>query len=100
MLRLFGLDPRAVAALPVIQGLLIAAAGILVAALAYAAGAHAFDLVLGENILQGGDPTRLGLWDLTLASLLVLLVALIAASAGAVRASAVSPAEALRGELR
>jgi putative ABC transport system permease protein len=100
LLRLFGLGPHAVAALPVLQGLLIAVGGILVAGLGYALGAQAFDLVLGRDLLPDGDPTRLGGPDLVVVSLLVLLVALIASSAGAVRASAVSPAEGLRGEVR
>ncbi len=96
LMRLFGFGPGAVAALPVIQGLLIAATGVLVALVAYLLGAHAFDRVMGENLVDGGYLTRLGVSDLAGAVALMMLVALMASTAGAVRAGRVSPAEGLR----
>jgi putative ABC transport system permease protein len=96
LLRLFGFGPGAVAALPVIQGVLIAATGVLVALVAYLSGAHAFDRVMGENLVDGGYLTRLGVSDLAGAVALMMLVALVASTAGAVRAGRVSPAEGLR----
>ncbi len=100
LLRLFGFGPRPVAALPLIQGGLIAAAGVLVAVVVYLLGAWFFDLVLREHLVQGGDPTRLGAADLGLVVGLVMLVALVASAAGAVRAGRVSPAEGLRETVR
>ncbi|CRI67504.1 Permease protein of ABC transporter [Thiocapsa sp. KS1] len=100
LLRLFGFGPGAVAALPVIQGSLIAALGLLFAGAGYLAGAHAFDAVMGENLAGGGYLTRLGIQDLGVASGLVMLVALVASTAGAIRAGRVSPAEGLREAIR
>jgi putative ABC transport system permease protein len=79
---------------------LIAAAGVLVAAVVYLLGAWVFDLALSEHLVQGGDPTRLGAADLGLVVGLVMLVALVASAAGAVRAGRVSPAEGLRETIR
>jgi putative ABC transport system permease protein len=100
LLRLFGFGPGAVAALPVIQGSLIAGLGLLFAGAGYLIGAHAFDAVMGENLAGGGYLTRLGIADLGPASGLVMLVALVASTAGAIRAGRVSPAEGLREAIR
>lgn len=100
LLRLFGFAPGAVAALPVIQGLLIAVAGVLVAGAAYLLGANVFDGVMGEYLVDGGYVTRLGVPDLAMTAGLVMLVALVASTAGAVRAGRVSPAEGLREAIR
>jgi putative ABC transport system permease protein len=100
LLRLFGFGPGAVAALPVIQGSLIAGLGLLFAGAGYLIGAHAFDAVMGENLAGGGYLTRLGIADLGLAAALVMLVALVASAAGAIRAGRVSPAEGLREAIR
>jgi putative ABC transport system permease protein len=100
LLRLFGFGPGAVAALPVIQGSFIAGLGLLFAGAGYLVGAHAFDAVMGENLAGGGYLTRLGIQDLGVASGLVMLVALVASTAGAIRAGRVSPAEGLREAIR
>ena len=55
---------------------------------------------MGENLAGGGYLTRLGIQDLGVASGLVMLVALVASTAGAIRAGRVSPAEGLREAIR
>jgi putative ABC transport system permease protein len=96
LLRLFGFGPGAVALLPMVQSVLIAAVGILVAVLGYWVGARGFDVIMGDNLVGGGYLTHLGPADLAVAGALMLAVALLASAAGAVRAGRVSPAEGLR----
>lgn len=96
LLRLFGFGHGAVAAVPVIQGLVIAALGFLLALAAYLIGSRVFDTVMGRNLPAGGYVSRLDSTDLATAAALMLLVALIASVAGALRAGRLSPAEGLR----
>ncbi len=96
LLRLFGFGHGAVTAVPVIQGLVIATLGFLLALAAYLVGSHVFDAVMGRNLPSGGYVTRLDPMDLATAAGLMVLIALIASVAGAVRAGRVSPAEGLR----
>jgi putative ABC transport system permease protein len=96
LLRLFGFGHGAVAAVPVIQGLVIAALGFLLALAAYLVGSRVFDAVMGRNLPAGGYVSRLDSMDLATAAGLMLLVALIASMAGALRAGRLSPAEGLR----
>jgi putative ABC transport system permease protein len=55
-----------------------------------------FDTVMGRNLPAGGYVSRLDSTDLATAAALMLLVALIASVAGALRAGRLSPAEGLR----
>ncbi len=96
LLRLFGFGHGAVAAVLVIQGLVIAVFGFLLALAAYLIGSRVFDTVMGRNLPAGGYVSRLDPLDLAAAAGLMVLVALIASIAGALRAGRVSPAEGLR----
>lgn len=100
LLRLYGFTPAAVAALPILQGVVIAFAGVLLAALGYWIGANSFDVALGQNLTGADYLTHLEGRDLAMALGLSLLVALTAAGAGALRAARVSPAEGLRETMR
>ncbi len=96
LLRLFGFGHGAVAAVPVIQGLVISALGFLLASAAYLLGSRVFDSVMGRNLPAGGYVSRLESTDLVVAAGAMLLIALLASVAAALRAGRVSPAEGLR----
>ncbi len=96
MLRLFGVSRPAVAALPVLQAMVIALGGLLVAFAVFAAGASVFNGLLGEHLGEHGSASRLGAGNLLAALGAMLLVALVASGAAAWQASRVAPGEALR----
>lgn len=98
MLRLFGLRRRAVAAMPVIQAMLISAGGLLVALVLFAIGASVFSHLLRDQLGAAGVASHLGLEQLFAAVVATLLVATIASGAAAWHASRVAPAEALRDQ--
>lgn len=99
MLRLFGFGRLAVALLPVLQAVIVALGGLLLALAVFAAGAGVFDVVLGENLPDGGYVSRLGWGDLFMAAGWMLLVAVAASGAAAWRCARVAPAEGLRDVL-
>ena len=95
LLRLFGFGREAVAAVPLVQAMLIAGCGLVIAGLGYLIGAAVFDTVIGNN-LEGGYVCRLEPQHAMLAAATVMLAAALASLAGAARAGRVSPAEGLR----
>ncbi|WP_462322417.1 FtsX-like permease family protein [Halochromatium sp.] len=99
MLRLFGFGRFAVALLPVLQALIVALGGLILALLFFAAGASVFNLVLGENLPVGGYVSRLSAMDMVMATGWMLLLALMAAGAAAWHSARVAPAEGLRDVL-
>jgi putative ABC transport system permease protein len=99
MLRLFGFGRLAVAALPVLQAVIVALGGLLLALAVFTVGAGVFDVVLGANLPDGGYVSRLGWGDLLMATAWMLLVAVVAAGAAAWRSARVTPAEGLRDVL-
>jgi putative ABC transport system permease protein len=96
LLRLFGFGNLAVAALPVLQAVVVSAGGLLLALAVFVIGANVFNGVLGENLAEGGYVSRLGAGDLLMACGWMLLVAVLSASAAAWRSARVTPAEGLR----
>jgi putative ABC transport system permease protein len=96
LLRLFGFGNGAVAAIPMVQSLTVAAGGFALACAAYLAGAGVFNRVMGEHLADSGYVCRLGGGDLAAAAVLALALALAAAAAGALRAARITPAESLR----
>ncbi len=96
LLRLFGFPNGTVVLMPLIQSAVIAALAFALAALAYLAGAAAFNRSLGQNLAGQGYVCRLEPRQLAVAAAATLLVALIAALAAGYRASRIDPAEALR----
>jgi putative ABC transport system permease protein len=98
MLRLFGASRRSVAALPVVQALVIALGGLLIACAVFVVGASIFNGLLGASLGDAGYAARLGLGNLLAALAAMLLVAILASGAAAWHASRVAPAEALRDQ--
>lgn len=96
LIRLFGVDNQGVILMPVVQGVVIAAAGFLLAYGLYALGAAAFNQVLGANLADRGYLCRLDLASAAAAAAACLGTALIAAAAGGYRAGRIDPAECLR----
>ncbi len=96
LLRLFGFENRAVILVPAVQSLAISAAGFLLAALAYQAGAVTFNRVLGTQLAGHGYICHIGTGDLIKAAVMTLVIALLAAAAAGFRASRIDAAESLR----
>jgi len=96
MLRLFGFGNLTVAALPVLQAVVVSAGGLLLALAVFIIGAGVFNDVLGDNLGPDGYVSRLGAGDLLMAGAWMLLVAVLSSSAAAWRAARVTPAEGLR----
>lgn len=96
LLRLLGFGNRAVALIPVTQGLAIAAFGLVIAACAYWGGAALFDRALAGASMLGGSACRIPADDWALGCAAVLGAALLASFAAAVRASRVTSAEGVR----
>lgn len=99
MLRLFGFGRLAVALLPVLQAVMVALGGLILALVFFAAGAGIFNGVLGEQLPAGGYVSRLGWVDMVMATGWMLLLALTAAGAAAWHSARVTPAEGLRDAL-
>jgi putative ABC transport system permease protein len=96
MLRLFGFGNLAVAALPVLQAIVVSAAGLVLALAVFVIGAGVFNGVLGDNLGPDGYVSRLGVGDIATACGWMLFIAVLSASAAAWRAARVTPAEGLR----
>jgi putative ABC transport system permease protein len=96
LMRLFGFGNAEVAAIPLTQSLVITCGGFALAFGAYLVGSGIFNRVMGENLLGGGYVCRLQGPDLLMAGAFALVMALLAASAGALRAGRITPAESLR----
>ncbi len=99
MLRLFGFGRLAVALLPVLQAVMVALGGLILALVFFAVGAGIFNGVLGEQLPAGGYVSRLGWVDMVMATGWMLLLALTAAGAAAWHSARVTPAEGLRDVL-
>jgi len=96
LLRLFGFPNATVGLMPLVQSGVIAALAFALAALAYLAGAAAFNRSLGYNLAGAGYVCRLEPAHLAGAAAATLLVALLAGLAAGYRASRIDPAECLR----
>jgi len=96
LLRLVGVDNRSLVLMPIVQGLVIAAAGFLLAYGLYGLGAAAFNQVLGTQLADRGYVCRLDLASTAIAALACLGTAVLAAGAGGYRAGRVDAAECLR----
>jgi putative ABC transport system permease protein len=96
LLRLFGFDDQAVILLPAVQSLAISTAGFVLAALAYQAGASAFNRVLGTHLAGQGYVCHMGAGSMLAAAGATLVIALFAAAAAGVPANRVDAAESLR----
>ena len=96
MLRLFGFGNLAVAALPVLQAIVVSAGGLVLALAVFVIGAGVFNGVLGDNLGPDGYVSRLGVGDIATACGWMLFIAVLSASAAAWRAARVTPAEGLR----
>ena len=99
MLRLFGFGRLAVALLPVLQAVIVAFGGLILALLVFALSAGIFNNVLGEQLPAGGYVSQLGWVDMMMATGWMLLLALTAAGAAAWHSARVAPAEGLRDGL-
>ncbi len=96
MLRLLGFSTGSIALYPVIQSLVIATLGFLLAAGGYYLGAAEFDRALGSAMQQQNFICRLSQGQLLSAYLLTDFVVIIAALIGGFRAIQVEPAEIFR----
>ncbi len=96
MLRLMGFTGFSVALYPVIQSLLIATFGFLLALTAYLFGAQAFDQELGSFMQQSGFICRLSHQQLLTAYLFTHLIVFATAIIGGIRAIQIEPAETFR----
>lgn len=96
MLRLFGFSNLTVAALPVLQAILVSVGGLLLALVVFIIGATVFNGVLGEHLGPDGYVSQLSAGDLIMAFAWMLLVAVLSSSAAAWRAARITPAEGLR----
>ena len=97
LLRLFGFPNGTVALMPMVQSAVIAVLALVLAFLAYLAGAAAFNRTLGQNLAGRGYVCQLEPRHLVAAALVTLLVAVVAAVAAGYRANRIDPAECLRG---
>lgn len=96
MLRLMGFTAFSIAMYPVIQSLVIATLGFLLASTGYMLGASAFDQELGVFMQESGFICRLSNQQLLMAYLLTDLVVFAAAIIGGIRAIQIEPAETFR----
>jgi len=96
MLRLMGFTGFSVALYPVIQSLLIATFGFLLAVTAYLFGSHAFDQELGTFMQESGFICRLSKQQLLIAYLVTNLIVFATAIIGGIRAIQIEPAETFR----
>jgi len=96
MLRLMGFTGFSVALYPVIQSLLIATFGFLLAVTAYLFGSHAFDQELGVFMQESGFICRLSKQQLLIAYLVTNLIVFATAIIGGIRAIQIEPAETFR----
>ncbi|HYN79267.1 MAG TPA: FtsX-like permease family protein [Lamprocystis sp. (in: g-proteobacteria)] len=96
LLRLFGFTNGTVALMPLVQSAVIAALALVLALLAYLAGAAAFNRTLGQNLAGQGYVCQLEPLHLLVAATATLLVAVVAAAAAGYRANRIDPAECLR----
>jgi len=96
MLRLMGFTGLSIALYPVMQSILIATFGFLLASIAYLFGSHAFDQELGVFMQESGFICRLSNQQLLIAYLFTNLVVFGAAIIGGIRAIQIEPAETFR----
>ncbi len=96
MLRLLGFTAISIAIYPVIQSLVIASFGFLIASGGYFLGAAEFDRVLGGFMQEQGFICQLSINQLFVAFVLTNVVVLSAALIGGFRAVQIEPAETFR----
>lgn len=95
-LKLLGVADNNVVLYPIIQSLVIASLGFLLAAIGYYIGALELDRVLGNSIQEQNFICQLSEQQMLSAYVLTVLVVLIAAIMGGARAIKVEPAEIFR----
>jgi len=95
-LKLLGFTATSVVSYPIIQSLVIASLGFLLASVGYYLGAVELDRVLGHSMQEQNFICQLSEQQMLGAYLLTVLVAFIAAIIGGFRAIKVEPAEIFR----
>jgi len=96
LLRLMGFNHRAIAALVVMQALLLALLAFGLALALYFCGSAVFNSALGANLNQSGFVCRLTVQHLGLALASTLLLSALVAAMGGWRATRIEAAESLR----
>lgn len=96
VLRLLGFRQFAVSLYIVLQALLLTSVAFILALGLYGIGSALFTTLLGTHLPEQAFVCLLTFWDLLIAMCSALLVALIVASIGALRAVSIEPAESLR----
>jgi len=96
LLRLMGFDRRAIAALVVMQAVLLALLAFALALPLYVFGSAVFNSALGANLNQSGFVCRLTAQHLLLALACTLLLSALVAVMGGWRATRIEAAESLR----
>ena len=96
VLRLLGFRQFAVSLYIVLQALLLTSVAFILALGLYGIGSTLFTTLLGTHLPEQSFVCQLTLWDLLIAMCSALLVALVVASIGALRAVSIEPAESLR----
>jgi len=98
VLRLMGLSRRAVSRFPVVQGLVVAALGVLVAAAVYGLVARVIDRTFAGEVAGQGSLCQLPPAYYAYVAAFALTGALLSATVAAWRATRIEPAEAIREE--
>jgi putative ABC transport system permease protein len=96
LLRLVGLGTGPVVGFPVVQGVLIAVAGLALSTILYLGVASAFNATFAGELGRDEFVCRLSLFDGAAAGGLTVLFAIVAAMVGGYRAARIDPAEGLR----
>lgn len=96
VLRLLGFRQFAVSLYIVLQALLLTSVAFILALGLYTIGSALFTSLLGTHLPEQAFVCQLTFWDLLIAMCSALLVALVVASIGALRAVSIEPAESLR----
>ncbi|MDG4561881.1 MAG: ABC transporter permease [Candidatus Competibacter sp.] len=96
ILRLLGLPGRGLILFPLIQALLTAAFGIIVAWLAYILASITINHQFADQVQAGEAVCQLAVWHWLCAATATAIIMLLAASVGGWRASLIEPAEGLR----
>jgi putative ABC transport system permease protein len=95
VLRLQGQSRRAAIVFPVVQGLLVAALGTVLAFVLYAAAQTAINRYLGTGLGSGEVVCRLETWHFVAAACTMQLIALVAVMVAALRVARIDPGRGL-----
>jgi putative ABC transport system permease protein len=96
MLRLIGLPTRSLVAFPVVQAVLIAVLGVVLAGLVFQGAATALNTIFAGSLQPGERICRLLLIHFGIAAAATILAALLSASWGGLLAARIQPSEGLR----